>query len=140
MDAPITSVEETKNEKILKKIALYGTGLFFIIAGSRHFLVPEFYMLMMPNYLPVPLTLIYISGAFEILGGIGLMVPKTRAFSAWGLMALLLAVLPANVYMWTHRIPLPDTYTPSWLLMLRIPLQFLLIAWVYLFAKNPKGY
>jgi uncharacterized membrane protein len=140
MDAPITSVAETKNEKILKKIALYGTGIFFIIAGSRHFLKPEFYMLMMPSYLPVPLTLIYISGAFEILGGIGLMVPKTRAFSAWGLMALLLAVLPANIYLWTHRIALPDTYTPSWLLMLRIPLQFLLIAWVYLFAKNPKGY
>lgn len=131
---------DTKQEKILKKIALYVTGLFFVAAGVRHFAMPEFYMLMMPNYLPVPLTLIYISGFFEILGGIGLIIPKTRVLSAWGLMALLLAVLPANVYLWTHNIHLHDSYTPSWFLMLRIPLQFLLIAWMYLFAKNPKSY
>lgn len=139
MDA-LMDTTDTKQEKILKKIALYATGIFFVGAGVRHFVMPDFYMLMMPNYLPVPLTLIYISGFFQILGGIGLIIPKTRAFSAWGLMALLLAVLPANVYLWTHNIQLPDSYTPSWFLMLRIPLQFLLIAWMYLFAKNPKTY
>lgn len=131
---------ETNQEKILKKIALYFTGLFFIFAGARHFTAPEFYMMMMPTILPIPLELIYISGAFEILGGIGLMIPKTRAFSAWGLMALLLAVLPANIHMWTHNIELHDAYTPNWLLLIRIPFQFLLIAWMYMFAKNPKGY
>lgn len=139
MDTLIDKME-TSQEKTLKKIALYATGVFFIIAGARHFIYPEFYMLMMPNYLPVPLMLIYISGFFEIAGGIGLMIPKTRAFSAWGLMVLLLAVLPANVYLYTHNIQLPDTYAPSWIGMLRIPLQFLLIAWMYMFAKNPKSY
>lgn len=139
MDTLIDKME-THQEKVLKKIALYFTGVFFIFAGLRHFTMPEFYMLMMPNYLPVPLTLIYISGAFEILGGIGLMIPKLRSFSAYGLMALLLAVLPANIYLWTHDVHLPESYSPSWLLLLRIPLQFLLIAWMYMFAKNPKNY
>lgn len=139
MDVLIDKME-THQEKILKKIALFSTGIFFIWAGVRHFTMPELYMLMMPNYLPVPLTLIYISGFFEILGGIGLMIPFSRVFSAWGLMALLLAVLPANIYMWTHHVHLPEHYDPSWILMLRIPLQFLLIAWMYMFAKNPKNY
>ena len=139
MDTLIDKME-TNQEKILKKIALYLTGLFFIVAGARHFLMPEFYMLMMPNYLPVPLILIYISGFFEILGGIGLMIPSTRVFSAWGLMALLLAVLPANIFLWTHNVQLPDNFRPSWYLLLRVPLQFLLIAWTYMFAKNPKSY
>lgn len=131
---------ESHLEKVLKKIALYFTGIFFIFAGSRHFSAPEFYMMMMPPYLPIPQTLIYISGAFEILGGLGLIVPKTRIFSAWGLMALLLAVLPANIYMWTQNIELHDAYTPSWALLFRVPFQFLLIAWMYMFAKNPKTY
>ncbi|MBC7540868.1 MAG: DoxX family protein [Bacteriovorax sp.] len=139
MDAIIDKME-THQEKLLKKIALYGTGIFFVVAGGRHFLMPEFYMQMMPNYLPIPLMLIYISGVFEILGGIGLMIPFSRAFSAWGLMALLFAVLPANIYLYTHNIELPDSSSNSWLLMLRIPLQFLLIAWMYMFAKNPKAY
>ncbi|MDD4976949.1 MAG: DoxX family protein [Bacteriovorax sp.] len=139
MDTLIDKME-THNEKILKKIALYSTVIFFVVAGVRHFMIPEFYMLMMPNYLPIPLTLIYLSGFFQIVGGIGLMIPRTRVFSAWGLMALLLAVLPANVYLWTHHIHLPEHYDPSWYLMLRIPLQFLLIAWTYMFAKNPQNY
>ena len=95
---------------------------------------------MMPSYLPIPRILIYISGLFAILGGIGLMVPRSRSFSAWGLIALLLAVLPANVYMWTHNIELANSYTPGWFLLLRIPLQFVLIAWMLMFAKKPKDY
>ena len=139
MDTLIDKME-TNQEKILKKVALFCTGVFFIVAGVRHFIMPEFYMLMMPKNLPVPLTLIYISGFFEILGGIGLLIPSSRVIAAWGLMALLLAVLPANVYIWTHNIQLPDNFRPSWYLMLRIPFQFLLIAWTYMFAKNPKSF
>jgi uncharacterized membrane protein len=139
MDALIDKME-THQEKVLKKVALYSTAIFFIAAGARHFIMPEFFMLMMPSYLPVPLTLIYISGLFQIIGGIGLMIPSVRSFSAWGLMVLLLAVLPANVYLWTHHVHLPEHYDPSWYLMLRIPLQFLLIAWMYMFAKNPQNY
>lgn len=131
---------ETNQEKVLKKIALYSTGILFIVAGVRHFIMPEYYMLMMPSYLPVPIDLIYLTGFLEVLWGIGLMLPHTRVFSAWGLMALALTFLPENIYMWTHNIHLHDAYTPNWPLMLRIPLQFLLIAWLYMFARNPKSY
>jgi uncharacterized membrane protein len=117
-------------------------AIFFVLAGARHFITPEYYELMMPKYLPVHLhrTLIYISGFFAILGGVGLMIPRLRSFSAWGIMSLLLAVLPANIYMWTHNVELPNSSTPGWFLLLRIPLQFLLIAWIYMFTKNPKDY
>ena len=135
-----TKNTENKSGKILKKFALYPIATFFILAGIRHFVSPEYYILMMPTYLPVPHVLIYISGFFAILGGIGLLIPRLRAFSAWGLIALLLAVLPANFFMWTHNVELPNSFTPGWFLLLRIPLQFFLIAWIYMFAKNPLDY
>jgi uncharacterized membrane protein len=96
---------------------------------------------MMPRYLPAPLTLVYISGFFEIIGGLGLIIPKFRTISAWGLMALLVAVLPANIYTWTEKVQVSDVYwIEGWNLMLRIPLQFLLISLMYMFAKNPDHY
>jgi uncharacterized membrane protein len=134
-------IRETNQEKILKKMALYFTGLFFCLAGAHHFIAPEFYKPMMPPYIPIPMELIYISGFFEIIGGIGLMIPKTRVIASWGLMALLLAVLPADIHFWTKINPLPNAYVSlSWVLFLRIPLQFLFIAWLYMFAKNPQNY
>ncbi|MDO9181267.1 MAG: hypothetical protein Q7U04_02610 [Bacteriovorax sp.] len=139
MDVTIDKME-TEQEKILKKMALYFTAIFFIAAGARHFMMPEFYMLMMPNFLPIPLALIYLSGFLKILGGIGLMNLNTRVLSAWLLMLVLLVALPGHVYLWTNNIELPDKFHPSWLLLLRIPLQFLLIAWMYMFSKNPKAY
>ena len=66
-------------------------------AGSLHFLIPGFYLSMMPPWLPWHLELVYLSGVFEVLGGVGLLVPRLRRVACWGLIALLLAVFPANV-------------------------------------------
>lgn len=137
----LTDKYESKQEQSLKKFTLYFFSLFFIWAGTRHFVKPQFYVSMMPHYLPNPLFLIYLSGFFEIVGGLGLMVPKFRSFSAWSLMMLLLAVLPANIYTWTEKVQISDVYwIEGWNLMFRIPLQFLLIALMYMFAKNPNHY
>jgi uncharacterized membrane protein len=91
-----------------------------------HFARPQFFISIVPTYLPYPATLVAVSGAAEILGAIGLLIPRTRRFSAWGLIALYICVFPANVNMALQ----PGQY-PAVLLWLRLPFQGVLIAWAY---------
>ncbi len=74
--------------------------------GGLHFKDPEIFASIVPDYLPWPVALVYISGVFEILGGIGLMVPRVSRWAAWGLIALYIAVFPANLHMAIHNIPI----------------------------------
>ena len=79
-------------------------AVFYIAAGSLHFIKPAPYLRIMPPYIPWHPAMVRVSGAFEILGGLGLLVPTTRRAAAWGLVALLIAVFPANLYMAMHPI------------------------------------
>jgi uncharacterized membrane protein len=101
----------------------------FIAAGVNHFVSPHVYRKIMPGYLPWPMALIYVSGFFEILGGVGVAVPKLRRAAGWGLIALLVAVFPANVDMWMQADEFPSL--PTWALFLRLPFQGVLMAWVW---------
>ncbi len=111
-------------------------AVVFVVAGALHFIIPQAYLRIMPPYLPAPLTLINISGAAEILGGLGLLIPSTRRLAAWGLVALLIAVLPANIYTATAHLPLPGLAGQSWLQWARIPLQIPLIYWAWLYTRS----
>ncbi len=106
----------------------------FVLAGVLHFVAPKPYVRMVPDYLPAHLALVYISGAFEILGGLLLLLPATRSFAAWGLIALLIAVFPANVHMALHHIGIGAKPPPQWMLWARLPLQLVMIAWAYKFT------
>jgi uncharacterized membrane protein len=110
-------------------------ALLFMLSGTLHFLAPHLYLRIMPPYLPVPLTLVYISGTAEILGGAGLLIPSTRQAAAWGLVALLIAVLPANIYMATAHLSAPGIMGQSWAQWLRIPLQIPLIYWAWIYTR-----
>ena len=101
-------------------------ALSFIAVGILHFTSPDPFVSIMPAYLPWHLELVYLSGFFEILGGIGLMIPMTRRIAAWGLLALLVAVYPANINMLVNDIYLDDMPKERWLLWVRMPLQFLM--------------
>ncbi len=115
-------------------------AILFIGAGLLHFVVPDVYLRMMPAYLPWHLELVLISGAFEILGGVGLLWPPTRRLSAWGLLALLLAVFPANVNMAIHGIGLGDLPPSPALLWARLPLQFVAMGALWWCAlADPQG-
>ena len=106
-------------------------GLVFVVAGSLHFLAPGAYERIMPPYLPLHRELVYLSGACEVLGGLGLLPRRTRSAAGVFLILLLLAVLPANVQM---LLDARDAGKPSWwvgLLWLRLPLQMVLISWIW---------
>ena len=105
-------------------------GVLFVGAGALHFITTNFYLRMMPPYLPAHLLLVQISGVCEMLGGVGLMIPATRRAAAIGLIALLIAVFPANLQMALH----PDEYRdvgPAIAFYSRLPLQALFIYLVW---------
>jgi uncharacterized membrane protein len=112
--------------------------LFMVAAGVNHFVVPSTYAAMVPAELPAPLMLVYISGIAEMLGGLGLLLSATRKLAAWGLVALYLAVFPANLNMAVNHLHLGDSEVPSWALWARLPLQGLLIAWAWWFTRTDQ--
>jgi uncharacterized membrane protein len=101
-------------------------ALFFIIAGTLHFTNAGFYLTIMPAILPHPLALVYLSGAFEILGGIGVLVPACRRAAGYGLIALLIAVFPANIKMFADHLQEGFSVVTA-ALFLRLPLQVVFI-------------
>jgi uncharacterized membrane protein len=106
-------------------------GLFFVVAGIAHFIMPTPYLAIMPPYIPWPAGMVALTGIAEILGGLGVLFRSTRrAAGAW-LIALLIAVFPANVYAITTDMEIGGYAVPVWMLWARLPLQLLLIAWVW---------
>ena len=107
-------------------------ALSFIAVGILHFTHASIFVGIMPPYLPWHLELVWISGVFEILGGIGILIPQVRRFSSWGLLALLIAVFPANLHMAFNGVfidvPLPQSQFGLWL---RLPMQFVIAAQVW---------
>ncbi len=114
---------------MLRFLSLILLAMFFILAGANHFIHPATYLAMMPPYLPFPEALNQISGAAEIAGGLGILLPQLRRAAGWGLIALLIAIFPANLQMALHG--LPGVSIAPWILWLRLPFQLVLIAWVY---------
>ncbi len=116
----------------------YIIGALFIVAGAIHFKNPQMYERIMPPYLPAHAQLVALSGAFEILGGIGAAIPQTRKAAGIGLIALLIAVFPANLYMATDAEKFAS-FAPAWVLWARLPLQLFLVLWVYnATVRSPK--
>jgi uncharacterized membrane protein len=104
--------------------------------GILHFVNPEPFVRIVPAALPAPLMLVYVSGVFEILGGLGLLIPKVRLYAAWGLIALYVAVFPANLNMAFNHLQLnPDHAMPEWISWARLPFQALFIALAYWLRK-----
>src|SRR5262245_19721896 len=112
-------------------------GLLFVVLGSLHFVIPDFYLKMMPPYLPWHLELVYLSGVFEIAGGLGLLVPPLRRAAGWGLIALLVAVFPANIQMFVDALDQQGWTLRTVGLLFRLPLQIPLILWVSWSMQDP---
>lgn len=115
----------------LRSVLLWLLAALFIAGGLNHFRDPGFYLVMMPPLLPFPLELIYLSGVLEVLGGLLVLVPPLRRLTGWGLIALLVAVFPANIYAAVAQVQPPGGHVAPLLLWLRLPFQAVFIAWVY---------
>lgn len=112
----------------MRNLGLYIQAFAYIAAGLNHFISPKMYLAIMPPYLPAHSLLVSLSGIAEVVLGIGLLFPATRSLSAWGLVLLLIAVFPANLYMATSN---RFRSFPAWLRWARLPLQGVLIWWAY---------
>lgn len=108
-------------------------ALLYIAAGVNHFVNPEFYLRIMPPYLPLHEEAVFWSGVAEIVLGVGLLIPQTRVWSAWGIIALLIAVYPANIYSYTNLMGTGDP--KEMIALVRLPFQFLFIWWAWLYTK-----
>lgn len=115
----------------LKMPLLYVMGLFYITAGVTHFLSPEWFLQIVPPFLPAPLALVYLSGVAEIVVGVGVLIPQTRHYAALATVALLVAVYPANIYM-----AVGDVMGSELVQWGRLPLQAVLVAWALWYTES----
>jgi len=111
---------------------LYVMTVIYVLAGLNHFRVPRLYQRMIPPALPSPKLLNVISGLAELAFGIALCIPVVSSWAAWGIIGLLIAVFPANVFMYTNE--RAALGMPKRALLLRLPLQLVFIAWAYLYT------
>ncbi|MGE5655553.1 MAG: DoxX family protein [Actinomycetota bacterium] len=110
-----------------------------IVVGVLHFVSWDQFVRIVPPQLPYPKALVYISGFFEILGGIGLLVPPVSRAAAWGLIALFIAVFPANINQAINNIPIDGIPHHQLLYWIRLPFQAVLIAWAWQYTQPDEG-
>ncbi|MBF2072905.1 MAG: DoxX family protein [Synechococcales cyanobacterium C42_A2020_086] len=130
-----TNQSDAKRRKEILRGVL---AVAIIIVGITHFTHPQEYAKIVPPLFQYPYAMVYISGVFEILGGIGLVIPLVSVAAAWGLVALFIAVFPANIYQAIHSIPITGIPHHPWLYWARLPFQAVLIAWAWWYTRRPE--
>lgn len=110
------------------------TALIFLTTGTLHFVAERFFVAIVPKGLPSPRALVHISGVAEILGGVGVLIPATRKLAGRGLLALVVAVFPANINMAVNAERFKQF--PAWALWARLPLQFVIAGQVWLATQR----
>lgn len=126
---------ETKLKRIFRVVA----GLAMVTVGILHFARPSGFVRIVPAWLPAPLLLVHLSGFFEIAGGIGLFSRRVHRAAAFGLIALYVAVFPANINMAVHGIQPDGAHIPEALFWLRLPFQAVLIGMAYWLSRSPTS-
>lgn len=121
---------------IIKSILKVIFALIFITAGTLHFVKTDFFVRIMPPFIPWHFFWVYLSGIFEIILGVMILIPKFSRIAAYGLIILLIGVFPANIYMALNTQLFPEFGLIG--LYLRLPIQFVLIAWAYRLTKNNR--
>ena len=119
----------------VKKTSIYIMGFFYVYIGVKHFLDPEFFIAIMPKYMPFHYELVLISGFFEIMFGLMLMFEKYRSLAAWGLILLLIAVFPANIYLYQSKEAQEAIDISKDLALYRLPFQLLFLGLAYWHSK-----
>lgn len=121
----------------LKTASRFLLALLVGTTGIMHFVNPEFFTNIMPPYLPWHLELVWLSGAIEITLAVGLMIPATSRWAAWGMIALFIAVFPANIHLFLNQDLMPDV--PPVAHLLRLPMQLVFILWAFWHTRPEPG-
>lgn len=108
-------------------------GTIYIIAGIMHFIKPKVYLRIMPKYLPYHKPLVFLSGLAEIVLGMGLFFRTTKNLSIYGIIAMLILFLLVHFYMLSSE--KASAGLPKWLLLIRLPIQFILMYWAFIYLK-----
>lgn len=117
----------------MKESSMYVMAVLYLAAGIYHFVNPRFYLKIVPSVLPFHEAIVAVSGVLEILFAILLLFDPTRHIAAWLIILLLIAIYPANIYMamkWYRK-----QHPKLWIAIVRLPLQFVLIWWAYVYTK-----
>jgi uncharacterized membrane protein len=124
----------------LRKEILRGVlSIAMIIVGTTHFTHTEQFVRIVPPQLPAPAALVYVSGVFEILGGVGILIPWVSVAAAWGLIALFVAVFPANINQAINSIAIDGIPDHPLLYWFRLPFQAVFIAWAWWYTQHPEN-
>src|SRR5882762_8170378 len=115
------------------QILLYTMCVLYIAAGINHFVNPKWYLRIIPSILPYPAVINYVSGACEILFALLLIPIATRVVGAWLLIALLIAIFPANIQMSINYYRFKRS--AFWFTIIRLPFQLLFIWWAWQYTK-----
>ena len=110
----------------------YLIGVLFVLAGMNHFRKPKLYERIMPPYIPAHSAMVMLSGFVEMILGFMIMNKNTQSEAAWGIIIMLVAFLPVHIYMLQNE--RAAMKLPKWVLLLRLPLQFGLMYWAYLYT------
>lgn len=121
------------NSRFLVRLFIF---TWFFMGGIMHCVKPDLFLRIVPPIIPYPLAAVYISGAFELLGAIGLCIKSTRRYAAYGLILLTVAVTPANIYMLQHAELFSEI--PQWALIARLPFQLFLMWLIWWCSCNQK--
>ncbi|MFD1121410.1 hypothetical protein ACFQ2T_02760 [Methylophilus flavus] len=124
------------NLGLARVLGLSFVFIWFFIGGLAHFLFTDLEVKIVPLWLPEHRLLVLVSGAFELIGAIGILFNRTRRIAGWGLILLTIAVTPANIFMWQNPGQFPEV--PYWALTLRLPLQLLLLACIWWSTRAPE--
>jgi len=121
---------------LYRKLGLGIVFCWFFFGGIGHFVATDFFTSIVPPYVPSPRTMVYVSGVFEILGALGILIAATRFWAGVGLFLLTICVTPANVHMWMHPEQF-EGFSPT-MLTLRLVIQVLLLACILWSTQPPK--
>jgi uncharacterized membrane protein len=121
---------------LTKRILLWIMAAFYIFAGVMHFVRPDYYMPMMPPYLPWHAALVFLSGVAELVLGVAVLIPSLRNWAAWGIVLLLIAIFPANLHIALHNVAVfgaaEGAGAMNWV---RLPFQLVLILWAWWYTE-----
>ena len=120
---------------IIKSFLIIISSIFYVIVGIKHFIEPEYFLSIVPPYIPYHLELVYISGLFEILFGLLILFPKYRYYGAIGLILLLVAVFPANIYLAQSKEAQEALGATQEIATWRLPIQGVLI-WIAYYIRR----